>query len=101
MAKMVDASTLWKCETCFHHKNEGCSPEIWCENGEAYRPDCNKLVFVEAEPVKHGKWTQTYASWSQDYDKSKNIRYRCSECKGIAMWDTEYCPNCGSKMDGE
>lgn len=65
MAKMADVGTLWKCETCFHHKNGGCSPEIWCENGEAYRPDRNKLVFIEAIPVircrdcdvPHNKWT--------------------------------------------
>lgn len=56
---------------------------------------------IEAEPVKHGKWTQTYASWSQNYDTSKNIRYRCSECNGIAVWDTKYCPHCGARMDGE
>lgn len=62
------------------------------------QPDGSSKKYV---PEKHGKWTQTYASWSQDYDTSKNIRYRCSECKGIAMWDTEYCPFCGAKMDKE
>lgn len=81
----------------------------WLENGEnEYVYDTNAILdsidaqpTIEAEPVKHGKWTQTYASWSQNYDTSKNIRYRCSECNGIAVWDTKYCPNCGARMDGE
>ena len=63
--------------------------------------EMRKQPTIEAETVKHGKWTQTYASWSQNYDTSKNIRYRCSECNGIAVWDTKYCPHCGARMDGE
>lgn len=53
------------------------------------------------DPVKHGKWTRSYETGSQDYDTMRNIRYRCSECNKKAMWDTEYCPHCGSRMDGE
>ena len=53
------------------------------------------------DTVKHGKWTRSYETGSQDYDTMRNIRYRCSECNKKAMWDTEYCPHCGSRMDGE
>lgn len=48
--------------------------------------------------VRHGKWNHermlstsggTYAV------------IRCSECMSqYPMWETNYCPNCGAKMDG-
>ena len=55
---------------------------------------------VDAEPVRHGKWTRenNYGIW------------KCSECgckinrryplKGN-IWNYYYCPNCGAKMDAE
>ena len=48
MEKYVSVNSLWKCETCFHHQNGKCSPNIWCENGESYRPSYNKLTIIDA-----------------------------------------------------
>lgn len=48
MEKYVNVNSLWKCETCFHHQNGKCSPNIWCESGESYRPSYNKLTIVDA-----------------------------------------------------
>ena len=100
MAKMIDVDTLWKCETCFHHKNDGCSPEIWCENGEGYRPDYNKLVIIEAEPVKYGKWSKPM--------EGKERAFQCNLCGGIAythglatVCSYKNCPHCNARMDGE
>lgn len=50
---------------------------------------------AEAAKVRHGKW---------DYigtDKKGNV-FRCSQCCsriGLER-ETDYCPNCGAKMDG-
>lgn len=54
MAEYISMDCLWKCETCFHHRNGKCAPEVWCENGENYRPDYSVLQFsaIEAEPVR-------------------------------------------------
>lgn len=47
------------------------------------------------DPVKHGKWIEKYGTWY------------CSECdktgyKGyIPAKPSDYCPNCGARMDGE
>lgn len=50
---------------------------------------------IEAEPIKHGRWTQIVYPW-----------YECSECgertavtnlNGEVVWN--YCPNCGALMD--
>lgn len=54
---------------------------------------------VDAEPVKHGKWTRV------DKNKYNDDEATCSIC-GVTFasgysnpywWD--YCPNCGAKMD--
>ena len=43
---------------------------------------------VEAEPVRHGHWTVT--RWF----------VQCSECgEAFPLTPTNYCPNCGAKMD--
>lgn len=46
---------------------------------------------VDAEPVRHGKWT---------------IYKECSECCELALYNaneefvlSKYCPHCGAKMD--
>lgn len=49
---------------------------------------------VEAEPVKHGHWT----------DRAKSIlgvpTEACSECAEWSVgYKKDYCPNCGAKMD--
>lgn len=57
---------------------------------------------VDAAPVVHGRWVDRYCG---RYD---NPLYECSECKEkatyTALYDqvlSDYCPNCGAKMDGE
>ena len=51
---------------------------------------------ADVEPVRHGKWV-----------KKVGILW-CSECDNTATIDSEreyvetnYCPHCGAKMDGE
>lgn len=59
---------------------------------------------IDAEPVKHGHWIDT------PLDRYKKYESKCSECgwHGISNYDSyvdiyefEYCPYCGAKMDGE
>jgi hypothetical protein len=60
---------------------------------------------IEAEPVKHGRWESEHETWG---------RLQCSVCKKEALLEeakgdvgrillyvtSNYCPNCGAKMDG-
>lgn len=54
----------------------------------------NHAPTVDAVPVRHGKWLsreegKVYPFWE---------RYTCSVC-GKHADDTDYCPNCGARMD--
>lgn len=43
---------------------------------------------VDAEPVRHGKWTVT------------PVYIKCSECcESFMLIPQNYCPNCGCRMD--
>lgn len=48
---------------------------------------------IDAEPVRHGRW------------EGKKWFYSCSICGGLSPEDggvkTNYCPDCGAKMDLE
>ena len=91
MAEYIEVSSLWKCETCFYHQGGKCHPRVWCESGEAYRPDYRKLQFADVTPVVHGRWEH----------HENGVAY-CSECEMDAVEDgTDYCPNCGAKMEAK
>lgn len=50
---------------------------------------------IEAVPVVHGEWTKIYGSCMYVFS------FRCSECNCLIEFDTNFCPNCGAKMDGK
>ena len=65
---------------------------------------------VDAVEVVHGRWEDVWGG------KYANKKYRCSVCRGKALYDTKQdslgswsaeqeltpiCPHCGAKMDGD
>ena len=51
--------------------------------------DCK---IADVEPVKHGHWIEC----------NYGLTFECSECKYPTEYSlTDYCPNCGAKMDGD
>ncbi len=64
----------------------------------------NTVPTIEAEPVKHGKWIKDGSEYP--------IELHCSVCGEDAVCErnswgdpelyfrSDYCPNCGAKMDG-
>lgn len=63
----------------------------------------NTAPAVDAEPVRHGRWIDM-----QEDDATEGM-WRCSVCSFDGYFDimtpkecgTNYCPNCGAKMDAE
>lgn len=45
------------------------------------------------DAVRHGEWFE-----AREKDP---CQYICSACKRFVDDDSNYCPNCGAKMDGE
>ena len=77
------------------------SMTINLEGKEIFHPEAKKSVLgaldelptIDAELVRHGRWV------------GKRWSYSCSICGGLSPEDggvkTNYCPNCGAKMDLE
>ena len=53
-----------------------------------------KISAADVAPVVHGRWVPFHSEVAGD------IQY-CSACEIGFDAKTDYCPNCGAKMDGE
>ena len=50
---------------------------------------------MDAEEVVHGEWGEIYTCHGEQL-----WGYRCSQCEQDNSKKSNYCPNCGAKMDG-
>lgn len=60
----------------------------------------SKEPAADTEPVRHGRWVdvENPLTWCED---DVEICSYCSLCGAEnALGETEFCPNCGAKMDG-
>ena len=46
--------------------------------------------------VVHGRWI-----WNEEGEVDWEQFYRCSNCGDKEYWESNFCPNCGAKMDLE
>ena len=85
MPRLIDADAL-KLEAW---------PERYTGEGVVYVEDIDNAPTVDAVEVKHGRWVK------KQFADDCTTAYRCSDCH--TTWDanTNYCPNCGAKMDGD
>lgn len=51
---------------------------------------------LDVVEVVHGRWL-----WQKDGEADYEQYWMCSECKDVTFFKTNYCPNCGAKMDGD
>ena len=50
-------------------------------------------------PVRHGHWVE---SFKVNAPPTLRSRWTCSWCGNVQTYGaTDYCPNCGARMDGE
>lgn len=59
------------------------------------------LPSADVQPVKHGRWINIY-----EYCEALDLRpsgletyYWCSECDKAEKKTSDFCPNCGARMD--
>ena len=48
---------------------------------------------ADVAPVRHGRWLCV--------DTDTEQFFLCNRCKKKEYWESDYCPNCGAKMDLE
>lgn len=93
----IDTKYIGDCKTCRHQINRGC--DTWCDHGESYQPNMSKIPAADVVEVKRGKWTFEHDLFTDP--KRYFIRIVCSCCGLKTGQVSNYCPNCGAKMDGE
>lgn len=69
---------------------------------ESAQAQVRKAPAADVAPVVHSKWMEMveyhedgFGEWCQD------IYYNCLNCDYATVVNTNYCPNCGAKMDLE
>ena len=89
---MSEKSDLISREALLDYIDSTSEIKDWCLN--RYSADwiysfVKSAPSVDAAPVVHGKWI------------SNSSLNKCSECR--TLWDTKtnFCPNCGARMDGK
>ncbi len=56
----------------------------------------NARPVVDAVEVVHGRWV-----WKETGEEEYEMYWVCSKCGDHTYFETNYCPNCGAKMDGD
>lgn len=64
--------------------------------------DIKRLPTADVAEVKHGEWVTKVWKTECDWGDLKHRSITCSVCKGEIYNGsiTNFCPNCGAKMDG-
>jgi rRNA maturation endonuclease Nob1 len=65
------------------------------ETMQKWLEDYTKQNTVDAVEVVHGEWGEIYTCHGE-----RLWGYRCSQCEADNSEKSNYCPNCGAKMDG-
>ena len=73
----------------------GCEYEdCGCEGDCQFDFFISNAPIVDAVEVVHGRWIYEPVEFTYEKD------IKCSICGSYAEHATNYCPNCGAKMDG-
>lgn len=59
------------------------------------REELANFLAADVEPVRHGCWEIVLISGKLE----NSICYKCSACSKSSFYKTDYCPNCGAKMN--
>ena len=94
MTEYIDRETVkeimqkYRCSDCASEKS------LDCPLCQLHRPfaEISKIPTADVVEVRHGRWEKC---------KECCCEYRCSVCGYEFCRTTNYCPNCGAKMDGE
>lgn len=60
----------------------------------------DNIPTADVTPVRHGRWIERKEHFYFQNGCKEWINFYCSECDAPNNSPTDYCPNCGAKMDG-
>lgn len=65
--------------------------------------EVDDMPATDVQPVKHGRWIgiNEYCKKNGYIPSGMGIYYWCSECVKEEPKISDYCPNCGARMDGD
>lgn len=97
MAEYIEREAVLEamCKYCCEYDSE--NTECICNE----RLGVLEIPAADVVPVVHGRWTEKERIM---YDSMREedvhwFTYVCSVCAGEVMNNTNYCPNCGAKMN--
>ena len=62
----------------------------------------NRQIAADVVPVRHGRWVKIYENGEPKVEQHQ-VGVFCSKCMNMPkdrFTESDYCPNCGAKMDG-
>lgn len=61
-----------------------------------------ELPAEDVQPIKHGRWIDIYEYCEKNgyVPSGMGIYYWCSKCGKSEKKTSDFCPNCGARMDG-
>ena len=79
-------------------EREAAIEAIMSEPPDAHYPQwyvdkIKSIPAADVAPVRHGRWLCV--------DTDTEQFFLCNRCKKKEYWESNYCPNCGAKMDEE
>ena len=67
----------------------------WANAYEECADDVDGFPTADVAEVKHGKWIdETFKPWGLVHHP-----YKCNQCGERSEFDSNYCPNCGARME--
>ena len=101
----LDDSVLSSCDKETNHADEYISREAALtalQDSDLFNTTERQLRAIRELPaadvaeVVHGRWI-----WNEEGEIDWEQFYRCSNCGEKEYWESNFCPNCGAKMDLE
>lgn len=71
--------------------------EAWWACGEVLKEIRTNITNLPECDVKHGRWEKVYLDHMSA--GRRPALSCCSECCECSIFETDYCPHCGARMD--
>ena len=88
MAKYIERETAIAWFMPYAHAGESIDADVVIS-------DIKGMKAADVAPVRHGEWLPTTKWW-----QGGSAWKQCSECGILHLGKSNFCPNCGCRMDG-